>query len=47
MCAKFGDPMSRDCEVRHKKTFKKRDFLIENLLIRLSLKNYLACKAEL
>ena len=35
MCAHFGDPKSRDRELTHKKTFKKYDFWLENLLFRL------------
>ena len=27
MCTNFGDPRSRDRELRHKKTLKKRQFL--------------------
>ena len=49
MCANFGDPRSRDRELRAKKTIKNGDFLFENLLlvIRLQLKSHLMCKAEI
>ena len=35
MCGNFGDPKSRDRELRHKKTTKNSDFWLEKLLIRL------------
>ena len=35
MCAHFEYPRSRDRELRHKKTLKNGDFLLEKLLIRL------------
>ena len=44
VCANFGDPRSRDCELRHKNI--KGNFGFENLLIRSYLKNHLTCKAE-
>ena len=47
ICANFGDPRSRDHELRHKKTHRKRRVGLENLLICLQLKNHLTCKAEI
>ena len=38
MCANFGDPRSRDCELRHKKKHRRCDFWLENLLVCLQLK---------
>ena len=46
MCANFGYPRSRDRELSHKTT-KKCDFWLENLLIRLQLKNHLVCEADI
>ena len=45
MCANLGDPGSRDHELRHTKNIKNGDFWLENLLIRLYLKNHLTFKA--
>ena len=42
MCAIFGDPWSRDGDLRHKKNRKNGDFWIENLLI-----NHLTHKVEI
>ena len=39
MCANLGEPRSHDREFRHEKNTKKCDFRLENLLIRLLLKN--------
>ena len=47
MCANFGDPRSRDRELRRKKNNKKCDFWFQNLLIRLLLKKHFACTAKL
>ena len=47
MCANVGDPKS-DCELRHtKKNIKNGDFWLENLIIRLLLKNHLTFKPEI
>ena len=35
ICAHFGDPRSRDRELKHQKALENGNFYLENLLIRL------------
>ena len=47
MCANFGDPRSRDRELRYKKIIKNGNFWLQKLLNRLQFQKHLTCKAEI